>query len=198
MMVKKIITASVLSLCLSTNVISAEDDVVDSINEGMEFYKDGNYTEAASSLNYAAQLIQQKKGEALSALLPDALNGWTAGELQAQDAGAAMFGGGITAGREYTKDNSYASIEIVTDSPLLQSVMMMFSNPMFATADGGKMVRIGKQKAVVRYSAEDQSGELQMVVANRFLVTVEGDGISNDELVGFAKAIDTKKMADMP
>lgn len=64
--------------------------------------------------------------------------------------------------------------------------------------DGGKMVRIGRQKAIVKYTSEDQSGELQMVVANRFLVTVEGNGVSHDELLDYARAIDTKKMADMP
>jgi len=75
---------------------------------------------------------------------------------------------------------------------------MMFSNPMFATADGGKMVRIGRQKAIVKFTPEDESGDLQMVVNNRFLVTVEGSGVSNDDLVNYAKAIDTKKMADLP
>jgi len=197
MMIKNLAFASIFSLCLAANAMSAEDDVVNSINEGLEFYNSGELAEATSSLNYAVQLIQQKKGESLSMLLPEALDGWAAGEVQSQAAGAAMFGGGITAEREYTKGDSRVSIQLVTDSPLLQSVMMMFSNPMFATADGGKMVRIGRQKAIVKYSAQDESGELQMVVANRFLVTIEGNGITYDELLDYARAIDTKKMSDM-
>jgi len=36
---KRIVTACVLSLSLATSAVSAEeDDVVNSINEGMEFY----------------------------------------------------------------------------------------------------------------------------------------------------------------
>jgi len=197
--IRKIVAISILGVCLAGNVSSAEeDDVVNSINEGMEFYKNGEFAEATSSLNYAVQLIQQKKGESLSGLLPEPLDGWVAEEAQSQAAGAAMFGGGVTAERSYSKDSSRISIQIVTDSPMLQGVMMMFSNPMFATADGGKMVRIGRQKAIVKFTPEDESGDLQMVVNNRFLVTVEGSGVSNDDLVNYAKAIDTKKMADLP
>jgi len=197
-MIKKFVTTCVLSLCLIGNAISAEDDVIDSINEGMEFYNEGDYAEATSSLNYAVQLIQQKKGEALAKLLPEPLDGWTAGEAQSQAAGAAMFGGGVTAEREYTKDNALVTISIMSDSPMLQSVMMLFSNPMFATADGGKMERIGRQKAIVKYTPADKAGDLQMVVNNRFLVTVEGNDISRGELLGYAKAIDLKKMAALP
>ncbi|MDH3889197.1 MAG: hypothetical protein OEU78_11990 [Gammaproteobacteria bacterium] len=198
-MIRKIVAISILGVCLAGNVSSAEeDDVVNSINEGMEFYQSGEFAEATSSLNYAVQLIQQKKGESLSGLLPEPLDGWEAEEAQSQAAGAAMFGGGVTAERSYAKDNSRISIQIVTDSPMLQGVMMMFSNPMFATADGGKMVRVGRQKAIVKFTPEDESGDLQMVVNNRFLVTVEGSGVSNDDLVNYAKAIDTKKMADLP
>jgi hypothetical protein len=197
-MIKKIATLCVLSLCLAGNAIGADDDVINSINEGMKFYKDGEYAEATSSLNYAVQLIQQKKGETLTGLLPEPLDGWTAEEAQSQAAGAAMFGGGVTAERDYSKGSSHVSIKIVTDSPMLQSFMMMFSNPMFATADGGKMERIGRQKAIVKYIPADKSGDLQMVVDNRFLVSVEGSDISRDELLDYAKAIDTKKLADLP
>ena len=198
-MIRKIVAITILGVCLAGNALSAEeDDVVNSINEGMEFYKNGEFAEATSSLNYAVQLIQQKKGESLSGLLPEPLDGWAAEEAQSQAAGAAMFGGGVTAERSYSKDNSRISIQIVTDSPMLQGVMMMFSNPMFATADGGKMVRIGRQKAIVKFTPEDESGDLQMVVNNRFLVTVEGSGVSHDDLVNYAKAIDTQKMADLP
>ena len=198
-MIRKIAATGILAIGIAGAAVGAEeDDIVNSINEGMEFYKNGEFAEATSSLNYAVQLIQQKKGESLSNLLPEPLEGWEAEEAQSQAAGAAMFGGGVTAERSYSKADGRLSIQIVTDSPMLQGVMMMFSNPMFATADGSKMVRVGRQKAIVKYSAAEEAGDLKMVVGNRFLVTVEGSGISHDELVAYAKAIDTKKMADMP
>lgn len=198
-MIRKIAATGILAIGIAGAAVGAEeDDIVNSINEGMEFYKNGEFAEATSSLNYAVQLIQQKKGESLSNLLPEPLEGWEAEEAQSQAAGAAMFGGGVTAERSYSKADGRLSIQIVTDSPMLQGVMMMFSNPMFATADGGKMVRVGRQKAIVKYSPAEEAGDLKMVVGNRFLVTVEGSGVSQDELLDYAKAIDTRKMADMP
>ncbi len=200
-MTRNIATACVLGLALAGGSVVAEDkadDVITSIDEGMEYYREGDYAEAVSSLNYAVQLIQQKKGQSLGKLLPQPLDGWTAEEVQSQAAGAAMFGGGVTAERKYSKDNSRITIRIVTDSPMLQGVMMMFSNPMFANADGARMERIGRQKAIVKYAASNQSGNVQMVVKNRFLVSVDGNSVSREELLDYAKAIDLKKLAELP
>jgi hypothetical protein len=109
-----------------------------------------------------------------------------------------MFGGGVSAARDYDKGDARVSVRIITDSPMMQGVMMMFSNPMFATADGGRMERINRQKAIVKYDAADRSGDLQMVVNNRFLVMVEGDGVARDDLLAYAAAIDVKRLAELP
>lgn len=179
-------------------VAAADDEVLKSIDEGTEFYNNGEYAEAVTSLNYAVQLIQQKKGEVLVKLLPEPLDGWSAQDAESQSAGAAMFGGGITAEREYSKGDGRVTIRIITDSPMMQGVMMMFSNPMFATSDGGKLERIGKQKAIVKFDDADRSGNLQMVVANRFLVMVEGNDVAREDLLAYAGAIDTAKLAALP
>jgi len=197
-MTKKLVLAAVLGMGLGAGVAGADDEVIQSINEGTEFYNNGEYAEAVTSLNYAVQLIQQKKGDVLTQLLPEPLDGWSAQAAESQSAGAAMFGGGITAQRQYSKGDSRMTIRIITDSPMMQGVMMMFSNPMFATSDGGKLERIGKQKAIVKYDESDKSGSLQMVVDNRFLIMVEGDSITHDDLLAYAGAIDLKKLAGLP
>ena len=177
---------------------ASADDVTDAVEEALQFYKDGKYTEAASSLNYAAQLVQQKKGASMESLLPEPLDGWTAEEASSQSAGTAMFGGGLTAERRYVKDQSTVNIQIVTDSPLLQSMMMMMANPMFATSSGGKLETINGQKAIVKLNPNDRSGQIQIVVANRFLVTLDGAEVTRDDVVAYAKAIDYGKMAALP
>ena len=174
------------------------DDVTDSINEGLQAYQKGEFAGAVESLNYASQLIQQKKGEGLASLLPEPLNGWTAEEAVSQAATAAMFGSGVTAERRYSKDSAGVSIQLLADSPMMQGMIMMFSNPMLATADGGKMERIAGQKAIVKYNAAGQNGDIKIVVANRFLVTVEGNEVSLEDLKGYAAAIDYQKLAAAP
>ena len=196
--IRRLSTAIVALLFATTASIALADDVTDSVNEALQLYKDGKFSEAVNSLNYASQLIQQKKGASLEAVLPAALAGWTAEEATSQAAGASMFGGGVTAERRYTKDSSSVKVQIVTDSPVLQAVMMMMSNPMFATSDGGKMETIGGQKAIVKMDAANKSGQIQIVVASRFLVTLEGEEVTKDDMSAYAKAIDYTKLATLP
>ncbi|MDW7772837.1 MAG: hypothetical protein SCH71_08110 [Desulfobulbaceae bacterium] len=180
------------------SIAAVADDITDYINEALEYYQDGKYSDAVSSLNFAEQLIQQKKSSGLEAFLPEPLSGWNADVATSQAANSAMLGGGISAERQYNKGNSSLRIQIMADSPMLQGVMMMMSNPMFATSDGGKMERIGKQKAIVKFDPNNRQGELQVVVANRFMVTVEGSGITENDLKEYAGAIDYDKLAQLP
>jgi len=150
------------------------------------------------AIDYASQLIQQKKGEKLESMLPKPLDGWKAQEATSQAVGAAMMGGGLSAERSYSKESSTVDIQIITDSPIMQGMMMMFSNPMLAASDGGKLQKIGRQKAIVKYDAQNKSGDINVVVANRFLVTIEGRDVSAADLKAYAKAVDYDKLSDMP
>ncbi|MBN1948912.1 MAG: hypothetical protein JW784_04140 [Candidatus Cloacimonetes bacterium] len=180
----------ILACLLSLAGLALEaDDVTEAINEGMKYYQQGEYSQAIESLSYANQLIKQKKGGQLEAFLPQPLPGWEADDAVSSAAGEALFGGGVVVERNYYKDDASVHIQIVTDSPLLTSVMMMMSNPMFATSDGGKMEKIGGQKALVKYTESDRSGEVQVVVNNRYLVTVDGYSVSLDNLRNYTAAI---------
>ncbi|TET87027.1 MAG: hypothetical protein E3J96_06280 [Sulfurovum sp.] len=193
---KKLVLTPLLLASLST--FANADDVVDTLNEAIKSYESGEYSVAVEDLNYALQLIQQKKSKGLEAYLPEALPGWSAKKAESQTAGAGMFGGGISTSREYKKGSSRIKIEIITDSPLLQSMMGIFSNPMFAASDGGKLQRINREKAIVKYNEERRRGDITIVVAKRFLVKVEGQKVSLDDLESYAKAIDFKKLKKLP
>ncbi|MFM7119507.1 MAG: hypothetical protein ACKOZX_04510, partial [Gammaproteobacteria bacterium] len=79
---------------------------------------------------------------------------------------------------------------------LLQGVMMMLANPSFALADGGKLERIKGHEGIVKYDADNRSGDIKLVVDNRVLITVEGNGVGRDELLAYAQAIDFDKLAE--
>lgn len=174
------------------------DDVADSIKEALKQYENGEFADAVQSLDYASQLIRQKKGGQLEAFLPAPLAGWKAEEAQSSAAGAAMFGGGVTAERSYTKGDSRVQVNIITDSPMMQGMMVMFSNPMMATADGGKLEKINGEKAIVKYSKENKDGNINLVVANRFMITIDGSDITREDLLAYAKAMDFKKLSALP
>lgn len=186
------IAAAVTFLLFSVSGAQA-DDVTDSLNDALAKYNNGQYTEAINSINYAEQLITQKKGEELTQVFPKPLDGWQAEEVKADP----VFGGGVSAERRYSKDTASVSIAIVSDSPMLQATMMLFTNPMFATADGGKLETINGQKAIVKYSAENKSGEIQVVVNNRFLVTVNGSEVAKEDMTAYLAKVDVNKLATL-
>ncbi len=193
--------AVALSVCLgllSCGSVFA-DEVTESITQGLEQYNKGSYAEAMTSLNFAAQKIGQIKADGLKVLVPKPLSGWTADEVVSQAAGTAMFGGGLSAEGHYRKgDKADITVKIITDSPLLQSMMMLISNPMFATSSGGKLQKIKNQTAVVKYEAQGKRGDINVVVAGKVLVTVEGNEVSQDELMAYANAVDYEKIAALP
>lgn len=188
--------APLLSLFLTSSLVA--DDVTETLTEAIKSYESGEYTTAVEDINYALQLIQQKKSEGLSAYLPEPLEGWDAKKAESQSAGSGMFGGGIGSNRTYKKGSSSIKIEILTDSPILQSMMGLFTNPMFATSDGGKLERIKREKAIVKYNEERERGDITIVVAKRFLIKVEGKKVSEKDLKAYAQAIDFKKLAKLP
>jgi hypothetical protein len=196
-----VFTMTVAAAFLFMTVVSSSvlaDDVTDSINEALKQYNNGELADAVQSLDYSAQLIRQKKGGQLEAFLPKPISGWEAEDAKSEAMGSAMFGGGITAERSYVKGDSRVNVKIITDSPMMQGMMMMFSNPMMATSDGGKLEKISGEKAIVKYSGDNKDGNINMVVAGRFLVTVEGNDVAREDLIAYAEGIDFKKLALMP
>jgi hypothetical protein len=193
---KKMSLIPVLLISLGIGVHA--DDVTETIGEALKSYESGEFSTAVEDLNYALELIKQKKSEGLQNYLPEPLAGWTAKDATSQTAGAAMFGGGLSAERIYKKDKGRVTISIMADSPVLQGMMGLFTNPMFATSDGGKLERINRQKAIVKYDKEREKGDIKIVVAKRFMVTIEGTKVSREDLVAYAKGIDYKKMSKMP
>lgn len=177
---------------------ASADEIAESIEEALQYYKAGELNNAAAGLDYAAQLIRQKSGGELEAFLPEALPGWTAQDARSQAMGTSIFGGGISAARVFRKDNSRMEAKITADSPLLQSMSIMFSNPMLAAADGGRLEKIQGERAIVKYDSNNRNGSISIMVANRFLVQVEGREVEKQELVDCIGKIDFKKLAGFP
>jgi len=192
-----LVSALVVGLVAFSGPVYA-DEITDSINEALTQYNNNDFSAASESLGYALQLLGQKKGGQLQELLPQALPGWTADEASSETVNAAIMGGGINAERRYQRDDSSVTVKFVTDSPMLQGMMMMFSNPMFATADGGKLEKIKGQKAIIKFNTRDKNGSITIVVGNRTLILIEGNSVTREDLKNYAAAIDYRKLSALP
>lgn len=184
----------VLTFATFLQATAQADEIIDQIKEGLQLYEQGSYSEAVTALNFAVGQIQQKQAAGLKDVFPQPLSGWQAEESKGEFAPAAFMGGGISASRHYYVENQDKSvdIEIVTDSPLLQSMMMLFTNPaFFASQPGAKLVKIQGQKAIQKFSQQDREGEINIVIGSRMLVSIKGQAIdSTDDLLAYANAID--------
>lgn len=167
------------------------DDVTDQVGEALKAYKKKDYSTAAAALDAAATLVRQKRADVIAALLPKPLSGWEADEAKSSHAGAAMFGGGISAERRYRNGDKEVKVSVVTDSPMIQAMSMMFANPQFAGPDN-KLVVISGQKAI--YNSEENS--YQAMVAGKVLVSAEGRGADKADVEGYFKAVDFEKLAE--
>ena len=193
MQIKKTLTYISLATILISTTISA-DDITDTMEEAMSAYKKGDYVQTKEDLTYVMELLKQKKGETIQGFLPEPLDGWKAEKAKSENAGSGMLGGGSTTSRTYTKGKSKVVISVVTDSPLLQGLGSLLGNPMFNS--GGKLKRINREKATIKYNEKNKSGDVTIMLNKRFLVTVEGSQVTEDELIEYAKAIDFKKIKE--
>lgn len=172
------------------------DEVIDNLDAAKTAYEAGNYSEAIQSIDYANQLIRQKKGEEVMKLLPDAPKDWEADAPEVEAAATGLLGGGITAKRNYSRGDNSVSIKIQSDSAVLQYAAML-NNPMMAGANGAKMETIKGQRVTVKFQNGDDSGSVSAVVDNRYVVEFEGRSLTRDDLMLFVKAFDFKKLAAM-
>ena len=183
-------------LFLALPLHAGEDTVLSTIKEATRQYQAGDYSGSASNLDYASQLIRQKKSEKMKDLLPEPLPGWDGKEASAQALGAAVLGGGVTVSRDYTRGASTISVEIVSDSPVLQSVLMMLNNPVFAGAGGGRLETVKGNRSVLKFDSGKKSGELYIVVASRFVVTIKGRQVAREELLAYGEAMDYRVLEE--
>ncbi len=168
----------------------AGDDILDAIEAARKAYQAGDMASAKQSLDLASQLVGQKNAENFAALLPVPLPGWKAEKVETTSVGVTVFG--VTAAsRRYTgPDGRDVEVRITGDSKLVVQFAQFLINPAIAGAMG-KLISIGDQHALLT-----NEGSINMVVADKFLVTVEGSA-DIDAKLAYAKAVDIARLSKM-
>ena len=135
---KSILRIAACASLVSLSGVCFADEVTENLDTAKAAYESAKYSEAITALDYAGSLIRQKKGEAVVKLLPAAPKGWTAEEAESESSSSSMMGGIVGAKRVYRRaeGEGRVTIQIQSDSPLLQTYGMMFSNPMLLTSSG--------------------------------------------------------------
>ena len=198
---KRLLILPVLLIVVSWGAIPVcADEILDSINEAIEAYNEKEYAEAAESLDYAKQLILQMRSENIMKVLPEPLPGWESKTAQTQSMG--MLGGMAGVVKEYFKPGTgdqgrkRITINIMAESPMMQGMMAMF-NPAYAGAQGGKLQKIKRNKAIVKYNPDRRSGEANVLVKKSYIVSIKGNSVDKKDLLDYAEAVDYKGLKDL-
>jgi hypothetical protein len=185
----RMICAAVL-LAAAALPAQAGDDILDAIAQARSAYQAGDLAKAKEQLDLASQLVGQKNADRFSTFLPAPLPGWTADKPSTVASGIAVLGAS-SASRRYTNGKGEnVEVRITGDSALVLQFAQLLLNPTVAGAMG-KLLRIGDQQAV-----QTNDGSVNMVVANKYLVTVQGSAGAEDKLA-YAKAVDLAKLSKL-
>jgi hypothetical protein len=182
--------AAVALLTFAALPAMAADEVLEAIDQARKAYQSGDMGEAKQSLDLASQLIGQKNAEGFAALLPKPLAGWKQDKTDTAAMGSHMFGASMATGRYTNAKGDEIEIQITGDSAMIAPMAAVLNNPQFAGAMG-KIVRVGSQRAIV-----NNEGNVHMVIANKFLIVVQGSGPAADKLA-YAQAVDINKLSKM-
>jgi hypothetical protein len=82
------------------------------------------------------------------------------------------------------------TVKFTANSPLIASMLALFSNPMLMGAQGGKVEKVGGEKASFKYDPNDEDGQVQLVINGKLLVEVEGSDLDEKSLRDYANSID--------
>jgi hypothetical protein len=167
------------------------DELSDTIKGALASYESGDLGRTSEDLTYALQLLNQQRAETLKAFLPEPLDGWELRESKGSSnaGGMALFGGGLTASAEYRRERDRIEVQIISDSPMISSMAMIFNNPAALGAQG-KIKRIGREKVLIK-----NNGEMQTLIDNRIMVQVSGRAPAEDMEAYFSK-IDLRALKD--
>lgn len=155
---------------------------------------------AMSGTTPDGKTVEPVSFQELQAALPE-MSGWDRGAPMGERMTAPVaFSEAET---NYTSGEANVTVKIV-DSAFSQMLIAPWA--MFLTAgyerqsgDGyEKSVNIAGNPGFERWNTEGKNGELNLVVAKRFLVTVEGDNINDTKVLHeFASRVDTGKLSTL-
>ena len=186
-------------LALALAPAAAADEISDQLEKGLKLYKQGELSQAIGEIEFALAQIKQKKAEALGKIFPEPPSGWTGEKPEGTSAGRGMMCGGISASRQYRdKGRGRVMIKVVTDSPLISTLAMMLSNPMFLQGGKeGKLVRFQGHNAVLK--DRGQRAELQALIDNKVLLRVTARRVDKAAEVvrQFADKLDLAKLKEL-
>jgi hypothetical protein len=193
----KTLMLATVALALFVGPVLQADDVETALQGALTAYKAGNLAETADLLKKAEDLINEKQGNSLSAVLPDKIGDFKGGRISTKDIGDAV--GGKATERSYRKGDKEdpksitATIAIISNSPALSQISTFLNNPALGALLGAKSKTVGSQTAMLI----PKEGMLQMSVGGKFVIAVRGKKCSEEQLAELAAGVNLEMLTQL-
>lgn len=175
----------IIVLCLMASGLYAQD-VNGQLNTAKSAYGSGDLQGARFALQQALNELNIAIGAEILKLLPTNMEDMA--YIEEEDNVTATTAGftGIYVSRTYQFDeNKHASLQIISDSPLLSGISALLALPVFGADPNQKRVRIGGYRGLLQKS-ENSTGEiswdLQLPVGST-LLTFQVEGMEQEKTV---------------
>jgi hypothetical protein len=179
---KKIISTLVFALFF-LGITAQTSEVPDLLDEAKSEYQSGKLESSRFALREALNGINQAIGHDMLALMPEELGNMVMNEDEDNVTGMNTGFAGLFVSRHYQSEDQSASVEVVSDSPLLGGINILLSMPAFMTSDPNqKRIKVDGQKALLTRNASDTSTsyDVQLVFGDT-LFTFHTDGIDSED-----------------
>lgn len=168
------------------------------LREAVMAYREGDFEKAREHTEKALKMLDDMKAGTITATLPDPPEGWKAGEISKEKV-PEFLGGGRTLKRLYEEEDGKKKIqlEVIFDSGLGKLFIGMMANDAVAEAQGHKVRRIGRERALIK---ETKTGDIEVhvPVEEKLLVKLIGKGGAEEkEVLDLAREIDRGTLREL-
>ncbi|MCE6988456.1 hypothetical protein [Dyadobacter sp. CY323] len=137
----------------------------------------------------------------LKEILPEELSGLKRTESTGEKSGAMGFTVSTAEGKYRGNSDESIDVEIIDTggiagvSTMALAAWSMADIDKETTTGYEKTTKIDGYKAFEKYNNESKSGEINVLVGDRYLVNIEGNNVSIDQIKGILKEIDLSELA---
>lgn len=188
-----------IGLCMTMMAEAQEFDK--SLASAKSAYNSGDLEDARFNLENALREIDAAIGREILKVLPTSLGGLNSDSKNDQVTGMS---GGLTGGlyvhREYGNQNKSATVDIISDSPLMAGVNAILSMPMIMNSGDSnqKVVKVQGYKSLLTREVDDNnqtSGYQLQTPFGSSLLTLDYNGaISEADLLKVANSLPLEKI----
>lgn len=189
---------TIVIACTAFAGLNAQD-VNTQLGEAQSSYKSGDLQSTRFALQQAINEIDKAIGAEIMKILPASMGGMALVEASDNITATSSGFAGVFVSRSYGSDEaSSASLQIISDSPLLAGVNALLALPMFVSDPSQKKIKVGNYRALLQKS-EDENGIISwdvQIPVSATLITLHTTGIDNEKAVSdMASTIPVEQIA---